>query len=148
MKLKYRLMSNNVMLVIALGMIALIASSSHAQSTYQRQSRASDVGSGWRATGIGGTPTLRTRTANPQRLSPYLDLLRSDNSLLGPYHSFVLPRQQIQQGIRRQASEVQKLRRSVFDSPRVMPSRSRTQTGRGGSFNNHLHYYQFPSSAR
>ncbi|KAA1261023.1 hypothetical protein LF1_35660 [Rubripirellula obstinata] len=131
-------------------LIALLATPAAAQNAFQRQAGVLGAMSSTGSRGVGnrGTPTLRSKTVNPQRLSPYLDLLRSDNSVLGPYHSFVLPRQQIQQSIRRQASEIRNLRRTVSESPHATPSHGRTQTGRGGSFNNHLHYYQFPSSAR
>ncbi|MGB7329032.1 MAG: hypothetical protein WBD31_29395 [Rubripirellula sp.] len=91
-----------------------------------------------------------TPASNPyqQTLSPYLDLLRSDASALSPYHSFVRPRQQIRQQFELQSSQIQRIQRETL-TPANRTSPERLQTGRGGSFNNFLHYYNSnPSTPR
>jgi hypothetical protein len=100
-----------------------------------------------KAQGISGRPNAQTASPYNQRLSPYLDLLRSDNSALSPYHAFVRPRQQIQQGFQQQAFQIRKLRGSINNTtaPHAIPDRM--QTGRGGGFNNYLHFYQVPRGA-
>ncbi|WP_182864769.1 hypothetical protein [Stieleria mannarensis] len=114
--------------------VLLPASQSHAQAPAGR---------------LGGGSTRAGHSPYQQRLSPYLDLLRSDNSILSPYHSFVQPRQQLRQNQTRQFQQLQKLQRA-FDRSATGTSASseRTQTGRGGTFNNYLHYYQFNSAYR
>lgn len=97
--------------------------------------------------GISGRPDVQSTSPYNQRLSPYLDLLRSDNSALSPYHAFVQPRQQIQQNFRRQASQIRNLRGSLHNQPTTISTPNRLQTGRGGSFNNYLHFYQAPRGA-
>ncbi len=98
----------------------------------------------------GTAASKRVPSASPyqQRLSPYLDLLRTDNSVLGPYHSFVRPRQQLRQSIGVQATQFGQLlrdRNTVRTSTgNTIPDR--VQTGHGGTFNNHLHFYQFQSN--
>ncbi len=109
-----------------------------------------------RAQGVAGTSprpmssgSLNSRGLNSgqpapyqQRLSPYLDLLRTDNSVLGPYHSFVRPRQQLQQRINAQGAQMGRLQQTLQRSSSMTTSQpSRLQTGRGGTFNDHLHYY-------
>ncbi|TWU60730.1 hypothetical protein Poly51_10110 [Rubripirellula tenax] len=79
-------------------------------------------------------------------LSPYLDLLRNDNSALSPYHSFVRPRQRLQQTLGQQAASLRQLQRSVGQPGIAAPVQQRLPTGRGGSFNNHLHFYDFNSA--
>jgi hypothetical protein len=76
-----------------------------------------------------------------QQLSPYLDLLRNDNSVLSPYHSFVRPRQQMQQAINQQSAELRQLRQLSQPGHPTGVSATRLQTGRGGSFNNFMHFY-------
>lgn len=93
------------------------------------------------ASGMGGPSSVPYQ----QRLSPYLDLLRADNSVLSPYHSFVQPRQQLRQNQNTQAARILTLERSFRQSPGASTQTERLQTGRGGMFNNYLHYYQFNS---
>ena len=88
-------------------------------------------------------PVRVAQSPYSQTLSPYLDLLRNDNSVLSPYHSFVRPRQQLRQSISQQAVTLRQLRQSINQPVGPMPSPQRLPTGRGGSFNNHLHYYNF-----
>ena len=80
-----------------------------------------------------------------QRLSPYLNLLRNDNSTLNPYHAFVQPRQQIQQNIVRQGIQLQRLNQayqsSSLGASLTTPSQNRRPTGNSGSFNNYSHFY-------
>lgn len=94
----------------------------------------------------GATPQ---HSASPyqNRLSPYLNLLRTDNSVLTPYHSFVQPRIQFQQNLNRQAHQIGQLERasSGSGSNSRTGSTTRRQTGRGASFNNYLHFYRFNS---
>jgi hypothetical protein len=98
-----------------------------------------------------GNPTVSRRSSvqkhesSPYRqtLSPYLDLLRNDDSVLSPYHSFVRPRQQMRQSISQQAAVLRQLEKTVTQPFGVIPNQQRLPTGRGGSFNNHLHYYNF-----
>jgi len=80
------------------------------------------------------------------RLSPYLDLMRDDRSVLPPYHSFVRPRQELRQRQNRQAAQIGRLGRAIGRSGpgRVYSSSPRLQTGRGGTFYNTLHF--FPSN--
>lgn len=82
------------------------------------------------------------------RLSPYLDLLRRDNSVLSPYHSFVRPRQEFRQGFRRQAAKIRRLERAVARPAATTSAQNRLRTGRGGTFHNYLHYYQFDTGGR
>ncbi len=58
-------------------------------------------------------PQQQTAPIQP-RLSPYLDLLRNDNSVLSPYHSFVLPRREVQRQQARQAAEINRLEQATF----------------------------------
>jgi hypothetical protein len=94
----------------------------------------------------GATPQ---HSASPyqSRLSPYLNLLRTDNSVLTPYHSFVQPRIQFQRNLNRQAHQIGQLERASVGSGSSSQTESTTrrQTGRGGSFNNYLHFYRFNS---
>ncbi len=78
-----------------------------------------------------------------QRLSPYLDLLRADNSVLHPYHSFVLPRRDFQQRLRLQAAQIGQLQQTTSRLQSQSPSSiaPRMQTGRGGRFQSYLHFY-------
>ena len=85
--------------------------------------------------------TAPTNHPYQQTLSPYLDLLRSDSSTLSPYHSFVRPRQQVRQRLQYQSSQIQRFEREAYSTPSRSVS-PRLPTGRGGSFNNYLHYYQ------
>lgn len=79
---------------------------------------------------------------NKPKLSPYLDLLRNDDSALSPYHSFVLPRREIAQ---RQAMQAIELRRLDYEATRRSPSKTATTprftTGRGGTFQSTLHFF-------
>ncbi|WP_442511960.1 hypothetical protein SH528x_003714 [Novipirellula sp. SH528] len=118
------------LLMSAAGVVAMTPSSVFAQTSVQ--------GSQSRRNGSGETPYQ-------QRLSPYLDLLRNDNSALSPYHSFVQPRRQVQQNQNFQASQIQRIQRTIERPVTRSPQIERTQTGRGGTFNNYLHYYQFNS---
>ncbi|TWT82768.1 hypothetical protein CA13_42310 [Planctomycetes bacterium CA13] len=88
-------------------------------------------------------PSPQASSPYQQRLSPYLDLLRTDNSLLGPYHSFVRPRQQIRQNVSTQAIQLQRIERTIERPTSTTTSSGRLPTGRGGTFNNYLHFYQF-----
>lgn len=100
--------------------------------------------------GIGGGRSKSAATAPyQQRLSPYLDLLRADNSALSPYHSFVQPRQQMRLNQNRQAAQIQSLGRMIPSSGISSGTSDRIQTGRGGTFNNFLHYYPIrPTTVR
>lgn len=98
--------------------------------------------------GVRGGQSKRAAAAPyQQRLSPYLDLLRADNSALSPYHSFVQPRQQFRQSQNRQAAEIRRLDRMIPRPGSTATRPERIQTGRGGTFNNYLHYYQFNPAA-
>lgn len=97
-----------------------------------------------RAQAVYGTTSRPTVAPNQQRLSPYLNLFRADNSVLGPYHSFVQPRQELQRNLSRQQLQIRQLEQAsvaVGASSQGAPS-SRQPTGRGGTFNNYLHYYR------
>jgi len=105
------------------------------------------VAIGLQTTSLAQVTTQRfpVKRSNPyqQRLSPYLDLLRSDNSLLGPYYSFVRPRQEIRRNLNLHTSQIGELERSadIFRPAEGSTSGSRLPTGRGGTFNTYLHYY-------
>lgn len=86
--------------------------------------------------------TIRSAPSPPQ-LSPYFDLMRRDNSVLGPYHSFVVPRRELRKDIRRQGVQLGRLERRAVRPATGSSSSTRLRTGRGGMFNNYLHYYQF-----
>lgn len=88
-------------------------------------------------------PVQVAQSPYSQTLSPYLDLLRNDNSVLSPYHSFVRPRQQLRQSINQQATTLRQLRRTVAQPLGTVRTQQRLPTGRGGSFNNHSHFYNF-----
>jgi len=78
------------------------------------------------------------------KLSPYLDLLRTDNSQLNPYHSFVVPRRELYGRQARQAAEISRLGRSSYGRSAGRGSmQPRLPTGGGGRFQTYLHYYQF-----
>ncbi|MCC7339195.1 MAG: hypothetical protein IT422_29225 [Pirellulaceae bacterium] len=86
------------------------------------------------------------RTFNQPRLSPYLNLLREDNSTLSPYHSFVRPQRENYQRQLQQSSELRQL------ETRVLPRQhgaiagspiSRLPTGNGAKFQAYSHFYQF-----
>lgn len=78
-------------------------------------------------------------------LSPYLDLLRNDNSVLPPYHSFVLPRRAVLQQQARQSLAIGQLESTVRSSNARLESTigngSRLSTGGGGSYQNFSHFY-------
>ncbi len=100
------------------------------------------------AQGFGGGSKRASSAPYQQRLSPYLDLLRSDNSALSPYHSFVQPRQQLRQNQNRQSEQLRRLERTIQRSAAPASHSERMQTGRGGTFNNFLHYYPSNSTFR
>lgn len=82
------------------------------------------------------------------KLSPYLDLLRNDNSLLSPYHSFVLPRRELQRQQAHQAAEINRLEQATLrrDAHFTGPGNSsRLPTGGGGRFQTYLHFYRMNS---
>lgn len=89
-----------------------------------------------------GRPSAPYR--HQQQLSPYLDLLRSDNSVLSPYHTFVRPRREVRRALNQQASDLHRLERATIGSHSTSrrDSSSRLPTGRGGTFHNYLHYYR------
>tara|TARA_R110002049_G_scaffold4601_4_gene31927 strand:+ start:176625 stop:177050 length:426 start_codon:yes stop_codon:yes gene_type:complete len=76
-------------------------------------------------------------------LSPYLNLLRNDDSVLSPYHSFVVPRRQQQQARQAQNDQIRSLQRRLNHTGQI-PGGDRTPTGRGGYFQTYMHY--FPQS--
>ena len=77
------------------------------------------------------------------QLSPYLNLLRNDNSLLNPYHSFVLPRRDMQQQQFRMATEINRLEQTSLGqfAPRSATTTNRLPTGNAGRFQTYLHFY-------
>lgn len=75
------------------------------------------------------------------RLSPYLDLLRRDNSVLTPYHSFVVPRRELYSRQLSQAAQINQMQRSYQQTQRRQAPGNRMPTGRGGQFMNYLHYF-------
>lgn len=88
------------------------------------------------------------RTIGQPRLSPYLNLLREDNSALSPYHSFVRPQRESYQQQSRQATQLQRLETQVQSQQRTgiqRTSASRLPTGNSAKFQTFLHYYQFES---
>ena len=78
-----------------------------------------------------------------QRLSPYLDLLRADNSALSPYHSFLQPRREFNRRLRWQSNRIGQLEQNAMGFRSVPRSSlsSRMPTGRGGRFHTYLHFY-------
>jgi hypothetical protein len=83
----------------------------------------------------------RAAMAQPQPiLSPYLNLLRVDNSTLSPFHTFVLPQRQQSQLQLMQSTQLSSLQRRVNDQTGE-GTRSRLRTGGGGHFQTYLHYY-------
>ncbi len=89
-----------------------------------------------------GIPPKRAAPYRP-KLSPYLDLLRRDDSVLSPYHSFVLPRRELHRQQRAQAAEISQLRRATHGRARPggRGTPSRLTTGNGGYFQTYLHFY-------
>jgi hypothetical protein len=76
------------------------------------------------------------------RLSPYLDLLRRDNSVLSPYHSFVVPRRGIYQQQMQQSAQIGRLQQDANQRARSNAGNgSRLPTGRGGQFQNYMHFF-------
>lgn len=91
------------------------------------------------AQGIGGGPGFRADSYRSRpTLSPYLDLLRIDSGVLPPYHAFVVPRRKVEQQQARQGRAIGALRRQSAASERGSEP---LPTGRGGQFQNTLHYY-------
>ncbi|QDV40956.1 hypothetical protein Enr13x_07940 [Stieleria neptunia] len=129
-RLRDRIVRPLIMVPVGLALVAL-PGSAHAQAPMR---------------GFGGGSNRASTAPYQQRLSPYLDLLRSDNSVLSPYHSFVQPRQQMRQSQNRQAEQLRRLERTIQRSAAPTAQSERMQTGRGGTFNNFLHYYQFNSA--
>jgi hypothetical protein len=88
---------------------------------------------------------LPVRNSVPYRpkLSPYLDLLRHDNSVLSPYHSFVVPRRELHQQQARQAAEINRLNQATFGraARSAVGSASRLPTGTGSRFQTYLHFF-------
>jgi hypothetical protein len=78
------------------------------------------------------------------KLSPYLDLLRSDNSLLSPYHTFVVPKTQVQRQQTQQALEITRLRHAQMQRPvqGTTSSQERLQTGQSARFYSYSHFYR------
>lgn len=107
------------------------------------------VGIAWqhsaKAQAVYGTTLPSPSAVSQPRLSPYLDLLRTDNSVLTPYHSFVQPRQELRQNLRRQELQIGQLERTSlgFTTGTEIQASTRQPTGGGGNFNNYLHFYQF-----
>ena len=101
---------------------------------------------------VGAAGATRQPWAAPyqQRLSPYLDLLRVDNSVLSPYHTFVEPRRRIRQSLNLQAAQIGRLQEQVTRVPSGAQSTpaGRLPTGGGGTFNNYLHFYRFDRPVR
>lgn len=86
------------------------------------------------------------RALNQPRLSPYLNLLREDNSTLSPYHSFVRPQRENYQRQSQQSSELRHLETRVLprQQGRIAGSPiSRLPTGNGAKFQAYSHFYQF-----
>lgn len=89
-------------------------------------------------------PGARSGQYQP-RLSPYLDLLRNDSSVLSPYHSFVVPRRELYQRQLQQSVQLGRLQQSAYRQRRTRSgNNSRLPTGGGGQFQNTMHY--FPSN--
>ncbi len=87
-----------------------------------------------------GVPT-RSNPYQP-RLSPYLNLLRNDNSLLTPYHSFLQPRREFQQQQLQLYTEVTGIAQSRhIQNPGISAGHTRLPTGNGGQFQSYLHFY-------
>lgn len=81
------------------------------------------------------------RTSQSPRLSPYLNLLRQDNSTLSPYHSFVRPQREVYQQQVRQTAELQRLGTTIAARRPQRSPGSRLTTGNGASFQTFLHFY-------
>ena len=87
----------------------------------------------------------------PPALSPYLDLLRVDSGVVSPYHSFVLPKRQIEQRQTQQSSQIHRLQSQVqqlgaVPQQRGQVSRTRVSTGNGGYFQQYSHFYPASNS--
>ncbi len=89
------------------------------------------------------TAPKRPDTRYTPKLSPYLDLMRADNSVLPPYYSFVVPRRELHQQQLRQAVEINRLQQATSQNvqPNASGDSSRLPTGRGGRFQTYLHFY-------
>lgn len=86
------------------------------------------------------------RSLNQPRLSPYLNLLRDDNSTLSPYHSFVRPQRENYQRQSQQFSELQHLETRAYSQQRAGTGGStvsRLPTGNGAKFQSYSHFYHF-----
>ncbi len=97
--------------------------------------------------GVLNSPNIGTGPNQP-KLSPYLDLLRNDDSVLSPYHSFVLPRRAISQQQSVQAGQLRRLEyeTSARRAAQGTSSVRRLSTGRGGQFQTTLHFFPSVSS--
>ena len=87
--------------------------------------------------------TTDRQTASQPRLSPYLNLLREDNSTLSPYHSFVRPQRLLQQQQALQASEIARLEHTSSITRRAPDASERLPTGNAAQFQAYSHFYQF-----
>jgi hypothetical protein len=89
------------------------------------------------------------RGVNQPRLSPYLNLLRQDNSALSPYHTFVRPQREVYQQQSRQNLELRRLSNSLSVARRSEDSSTgRLSTGNGAGFQNYMHFYQVGTPSR
>ncbi len=90
-------------------------------------------------------PANQGARSQPQ-LSPYLNLLREDNSTLSPYHSFVRPQRENLQQQSQQSSALHQLENRVYSQQRGNAgglSVPRLPTGNGAKFQSYSHFYQF-----
>ena len=86
--------------------------------------------------------TQRAGAPTQPKLSPYLNLLRTENSLLPNYHTFVLPQREIYQQQARQGAEIMRLEQATLShSSSSQSGSSRLPTGNGGHFQTYLHFY-------
>ncbi len=86
----------------------------------------------------------RYQSRSGPTITPYLDYFRQDNTVLGPYHTFVRPRAQLRETQRQLDSRLQleanrnsNLQRE-FQQLRESAARP---TGSGATFMNYSHYY-------
>lgn len=75
------------------------------------------------------------------KLSPYLNLLRGDDSVLGPYRTFVLPQQRLYQQQVNQTVQIGRLQQAANRQTRGATRNGRLPTGRGGQFQNTMHFF-------
>jgi hypothetical protein len=95
----------------------------------------------------------RSRYYRPPRpaISPWFDLGRLDPGPLGPYHSYIRPKQELYRNLQQQGAALQQQHAALSSMGKTISNWQRVgsvrPTGTGGVFMNYSHYYQLRASS-